>query len=216
MARKLMRSMRSTAMSTGRIGEELGLDRVQASDVVAALVADGYIEPEKEALSRWRSEDDGDTVKFWEPTIGGIALSKARIGKGIPRAKAERILQAFLDRVRDANADPEELFWVERVELYGSLADPGSRAVGDVDLRVVLSERLTMREHKRRCEEVTKAAESEGRSFSTLIGRMAWPQLRLERRLRRGSALLDVQFDLDRGLRDLPDGAIVVEVYRRN
>lgn len=137
--RTLMRSMRSSALSVGRVGEVLGISRDAAGELVAALQASGYVEPERHAWSTWRARDEDDSVAYWQTTVRGNALAKARVGKPMPRAKAEGLLQAFLDRVRDANADPDELFWVDVVHLYGSLADPGRPTVGDVDLRVVFS-----------------------------------------------------------------------------
>ena len=212
--RKLMRSTRTSALSVGRVGEVLSISRDAAVELVAALQASGYIEPERHAWSTWRARDEDDSVAYWQTTVRGNALAKARVGKPMPRAKAEGLLQAFLDRVREANADPDELFWVDVVYLYGSLTDPEQPTVGDVDLLVVFGERHGDAEHLRLSEEIIQSAETEGRSFPTWLKRIGWPQERFERRLGRGP-LLDVQFDLDRAGRTLPDGATVMEVYRR-
>lgn len=168
-----------------------------------------------EVGSTWRSGGEDDAVECWAPTLKGRALARARLGKPVSRSKAEAAFHAFLGRVEDANSDPDELFWVESVELFGSFADPGRHAVGDVDLRVVLSRRDAGDAHLRRAAEAVAAARSAGRRFRTYFDEVCRPQRRLEQRLRGRNSRLDIQFDSNGHLRELPAGATVVEVYRR-
>lgn len=213
--RGLMRSMHSTALSAGRIREKLVLSESAVAILIAQLQSDGFIERCSDSATSWRTADEEHTVDYWIATVLGNALGKARIGKPIPRAKAEKLLSAFLDRVRESNADPDELYWVDTVGLYGSLADESRTAVGDVDLRVVFSPRHRREEHDRRSEEIIERAVRDGRSFPDWLKRMGWPRLRFERRLRASSSLLDIQFDSDPLDVGIPPGATVVEIYRR-
>lgn len=214
--RKLMRSMHSMALSAGRIRQEIGVGPdTPIGSLIDQLQSDGFIEVcSDQTLSSWGTAGEGSDIDYWVATVRGNALGKARMGKAMTRSKAARLLDAFLARVREANADADELFWVEKVELYGSYADPERATVGDVDLRVVLSERFAD-EQKQREEDLVAAAVQAGRSFSNWFDQMAWPQVRLQRRLRDGNARLDIQFESDHRPRDLPEGAVLVEVYHR-
>ena len=214
-ARELMRAMRSIAMSPGRMRLSVDLSAADVPDLVARLESEGYIERHSDVGGSWRTEDDDETVDVWITTVRGNALAKARIGRPMPRAKAEKLLETFLDRIRESNADPDELYWVDSVELYGSLADPNCLAVGDVDLLVMFDQRHLRAEHDRRAEEIIEQAHHEGRSFKTWFQQITWPQTRFERRLRASNSLLDVQFEMPGGERRLPEGAATVEVYTR-
>ena len=214
-ARSLMRSMNSCALSPGRIAEVMGTSKQAAVDRLAELAAVGLVEVSADVRSRWRAEEEDDAVEYWAATLKGRALAKARLGRPVSRSKAEAVFRAFLGRVEDANSDPDELFWVESVELFGSFADPGRHAVGDVDLRVVLSQRDAGDTHMRRVAEAVAGAQAAGRNFRSYFDEVYWPQRRLEQRLRMRNSLLDIQFDSEGHLRDLPAGSTVVEVYRR-
>ena len=69
----------------------------------------------------------GSTPELHGPgrtTIRGNALAGARASAPVRRAVAERHLEAFLERVRAANANPAFFNWVDDVVLLGSLLDP--------------------------------------------------------------------------------------------
>lgn len=158
-----------------------------------------------------RTEHSSDDAPWLTTTVAGTALGKARIGTPMARAKAERVLAGVLERVREVNADPAALWWVESVELFGSLNDPKREAVGDVDLRVLLKARHDSETHF----DLTKAAaRASGRQFSSLIDELFYASLELQRRIRGRSNRVDIQFD-DGALRPLPEGAMVTEIYRR-
>ncbi len=75
--------------------------------------------------------------------VTGNGLAKARIGKPMPRQKAAQLLDELLDRAATVNADHDSLFSVERIELFGSFADPDRQEVGDVDQESSSTDALT-------------------------------------------------------------------------
>ena len=98
--------------------------------VLDQLIADGHLE-----LQTHNGDQRLDT------TITGNAIAGAKFVKPIDSGKAGQILEEFLGRVREANADPGRLHTVERVTVFGSYAK-GSTEVGDIDLSVRLMRRL--------------------------------------------------------------------------
>jgi len=70
----------------------------------------------------------------------GRRLSAASAKRRIPRAKADKIFAAFLERAAEVNRRPELSHTVREVLLFGSYLD-GNDEVGDIDLVVDLERR---------------------------------------------------------------------------
>jgi hypothetical protein len=142
---------------------------------------------------------------LWQNTIAGRALAKARIGTPTPRARAEALLAGVIDRARDVNGDPGQLFWVESIELFGSLSRPDTTAVGDVDLRVLIAHRYV---GDALLDELAR------RWPGSAIDALNAATRQLHRCLTGGSPKIDLQLDETISL-PLPDGAQPVTVYTR-
>lgn len=71
-------------------------------------------------------------------TAAGEVLLRSKVVPRTPLAKAEAVLDSFLDRVDDLNRDPEAISRIDEVWLYGSVLrrEP---AVGDIDLAITRS-----------------------------------------------------------------------------
>jgi predicted nucleotidyltransferase len=219
--RRLMRSLQRDKMTAGAIGEELGMTRVKALDLIDRLEVEGLIErcESRDGSVRYLLDEEavGDLVEIgvWTTTVAGNALGKARIGVPMKRAKGEQLLADTLSRVVAENADEEGLFWVDTVGLFGSLADPANDHVGDVDLRVGFSRRLDGDDFMEENRRLIDLALAEGRRFSTLLDELFFPENQFKQRIRGRSNRLDIQFDQSDAPRPLPDGVRPVEVYRR-
>ena len=132
------------------------------------------------------------------------------------RKRAEEVLNGLLDRVRAENEDDNGLFWIDRVEVFGSYLDPSKAEVGDVDVRVVYSHRYEWDEHRDRNHELINRALKEGRSGpNSIVEELFWSDDRMFKRLRARQPSLDIQFDRDGAEKPLPEGATTKEVYRR-
>ena len=184
-----------------------GTDRDPA-EVLGMLAHHGLVESGAERHTAPVVHGDGellDDAVLWQNTIAGSALAKARIGTPMPRARAEALLAGVIERAREVNGDPGQLFWVESIELFGSLSRPDTTRVGDVDLRVLIAHRYAgdalldelARRWPRNAIDALNAATRE-----------------LHRCLTGGSRKIDLQLDETISL-PLPDGAQPVTVYTR-
>lgn len=169
------------------------------ASLVAALEAAGLIE--RVEVGR------GDV--WWRPTLNGNRLAKARIGKPIPRAKAQTSLDALLDRVNEVNADQYELFRVETVEVFGSFNDASRETVGDVDVRLVYSCTIDTEDL---IEQSLTAATASGRNLS-FVGAMFFLDNQFRKRVKGRN--LDIEFSRTEAIQPIPDPDPQI-VYRRS
>lgn len=114
------------------VGAGLGLTVAQRKALVAHLIADGYLERQG---------------KYYELSEQGLRLAAASTGRPIPRAQAEALLAALIDRARAINQGDS---WkrVAQIELFGSLLDPGRMTVSDIDLLVTLAPRYRLEDSR--------------------------------------------------------------------
>ncbi|MEO6627477.1 MAG: hypothetical protein ABIP03_02800 [Aquihabitans sp.] len=207
--RELDNTPATTAVLQARSGD-LG------DNLPGRLAVAGYIERTSETASYalHPSEVDHHRHEVWWTSVKGTQLSKARIGKPIPRAKAEQILAELIGRAVGINNDTEEVYWIDTIELFGSLADPSRATVGDVDVRVLALPRYAPREQQARESDLAGRAADEGRAFRSIVDRLCFARQDLHSRLRNRSPRIDLQLDVREHL-PLPEGTTTVEVYRR-
>jgi hypothetical protein len=212
--RDLMRELRSCAMSAKVLATRLSEDDPEAT--VARLNESGLVEVHG-GIGRYEisEEEDELAATLYTTSLAGNALSKARIGKPMPRARADALLAGLLERIEAENADPDRLFDIESVLVFGSYADPDNDLVGDVDAQVLYHRRYDGDEQVQRNNELLRRREAEGRSTpSTFVHRLFFAETEMQRRLRARQARLDIQFDLAGSPYPLPPGAVTREVYR--
>jgi hypothetical protein len=164
--RKLLRQERGTFAT---LTEVLGIDLLQARQVYEELRTEGYIEPQDLPLTG--QADDGS----WQTTVKGNALAHATARKPITRRTADRLVEEFLNRVKEVNACDNYVYRVKQVILFGSyLSD--SPTLGDVDLAVALECRYDdARKRERQSQERIEQALRKGKSFRTLFEQVTWP-----------------------------------------
>ncbi|HDS1132610.1 hypothetical protein [Stenotrophomonas maltophilia] len=98
------------------LAQQLNLDKEQGADLLAVLVADGYVDQAKRT-----------------PTPLGMALAHAQDRDRLALEDAREILGNFLDVVRKVNARPDLRMTINRVHVFGSYR-AGAETVGDIDL----------------------------------------------------------------------------------
>lgn len=220
-ARELMRDIRECAASTAYVAERLDRSLTEATSILEQLALEGFVEPVEarmragllrgaDEIGRPASMTEGD---WWGTTVAGNALSKARIGKRMPRAKATELLDGLIERVVELNGDPDGAFTVESVSVFGSYADRDRDEVGDVDVSVIFRRRLDGDEYMARCLAAADEAESTGHRFSTYHDRLSHLEMTFRRRIRGRSPRLDVQFTQAGGDPRLPPGVTLRQVY---
>jgi len=171
---EVRRLLRTFALGFGRPGVErlLRLDERAADALVTELEQLGLIEA---TLGPERG---------WVPTTKGNALAGALALSPMRRAKADKLLARVLDRVRQVNASDDFLYYVTRVEVFGSyLSD--TTTLNDLDIAIELRPRDPDKgAHFEACEVLTKREMAAGRRFATYTAQLGWQQKKVWRYLK--------------------------------
>lgn len=125
----------------------------------------------------------------WTTTVEGAALAMASFAKPISRRKANDLLAGVLERVADYDADNSKPYVIVQLRVFGSYLDTTIDPLGDLDLDVVFEPRTPEGDEP---EAKLDYAQQSGRSFSTFIDRLFWPQNELLQILRARSAYINV------------------------
>jgi predicted nucleotidyltransferase len=188
--RDLFKKLLQTEWLPGAIEQILGLEIAEATCLIEALLRDSYIEP---------SRIDG----HYHLTTKGYALANATAARPIRRETAERVLEEFLARVEAVNRDPELLYSIGEVWVFGSYLGEGDE-LGDVDVAATFVRREPdpgrFEELRRRRVEQAKKA---GRTFPTFLDELYWGRHEVELLLKSGQRSLN--------LHDLEDHRPLIE-----
>lgn len=131
--------------------------RREAPRLLSRLVAEGYVEPDKEDLQT--------AAGSWKLTKKGAALARVKFVKRMTRAKAVAELQGFIERVEHINsAAAEYVYTIENAWLYGSLITDAID-IGDVDLIYQTEARRGHCGHKNIVNHSRARAKASGRSL---------------------------------------------------
>jgi predicted nucleotidyltransferase len=86
----------------------------------------------------------------------------------MPRRQAQALLDDLISRAIAVNEDPGGAFFVNRISVFGSFADPSRGEVGDVDVQVQFDRRVEGDEFIERAQAAADEAERAGRATSAL------------------------------------------------
>ncbi len=144
------------------VARMLGVDRKEADQAIATLAAAGYIEPVPKKRGAWRN------------TAGGNEVAGVPKTRPVARKTAEQNLKAFLDRVRQVNADPRFLYRVEQSVVFGPFVASNEpvRAV-DIGIRLAPKEADGAR-HEKLVLEHAAAAERAGKHFTSYAAKLRY------------------------------------------
>ena len=162
--RKFMREIVHLHVSCEYAQHILGCPKEEARQVMSTLEKVGY-------LSRAGRHEGHD---LYETTLNGNQLAGANL-RPISRTTAEKTLQAFMQRIRAVNSDPDYLETITGVIVFGSFLS-ASEELGDVDVGIQL-ERKAMGDEvfMQRAEARRKLAQERGRQFRNLSEWVTWP-----------------------------------------
>lgn len=173
--RRLMRAGAGGRWGVSFIIATMGIGMREASKLVRAMLSYGLI----------AKSDLGSDGQTYELTIKGMELGMASAAKPIKRATADRYVSELLRRVEEVNNDPDLLLWVDEVVLFGSYLT-NSPTLGDVDLAVMYTRKFCPTHWRTQSRQRVAIAQANGRHFSGIIEKLAWPQREIELRLRQG------------------------------
>lgn len=145
----------------------------EADRVLAELLALGYLEP-MPAQNPFYPQG----AEWFDLTQQGRTLALARALPPLSREKVERLLQEFMSRVEEVNANPIFLYKVTRVIIFGSYLRPEASELNDLDLVVETRFKLTDTETRHQAEEACRqAAQAAGRTFPNYSAYLYWPEI---------------------------------------
>lgn len=161
-----------------------------AQELVRQLLNENYI--------IWEKKKFPDGIQYeLIATEKGRRLGIAKATAPITRAKASELLQDLIERAKSINENPEFVFYVERIEVFGSyLTD--KELLGDLDVGVKLDRRYKGRLFTQHNQQRIEMAKSGGRSFNNSTDQLNWPYLEVMLMLKarkRGLSVHDINED---------------------
>lgn len=172
--RKLLRAA-NWGMSPAHAAAELSLDAEAAAALIAALEADGFLEPPHDA-------GHGDGPR-WQLSVKGAALSMASAAAPMKRAAAEAMLLAFLGRVEQVRDGAGFVKKVSSVVLFGS-AMTEAPDLGDLDVAIAFRPLHADRDEQLAAENFCRdSAEADGHNLD-FYARLSWPDVMVRRFLK--------------------------------
>lgn len=172
-ARRLLRLLGESWANPGQ------MRRIHPEADIAKFEAEGLVEKRF-----WGS----DPQPYYEVTDRGRACRKATAAKPIHRKTADKILAAFLDRVWEVNNNPDLLYTVEQVRVFGSYLRSEVERLGDLDIAI----KMVFREEKvlpgeQSTDTMLRRARAADRRFSSYAEQLYWPETEIHLFLRNGS-----------------------------
>jgi predicted nucleotidyltransferase len=166
--RSFIRRQRLGTFAAPAAEHAMKLSLSEAEDFLRELVNLGYLEQARPIF--------GENIAAYEVTQQGQALANASGAKPISRETADRALQEFMERVQTINASREYAYQIESVVLFGSMLSSAER-LGDVDLAIELKPAiLGDEEFDERCNVRRRAAQADGKRFTSTFEWVTWPQ----------------------------------------
>ncbi|MGD0693299.1 MAG: hypothetical protein ABSB82_00430 [Terriglobia bacterium] len=166
--RKLLRAIGWLDVSPKFFEQLLGLSPKQAERLASRLEKGGYI---------CKVGKDGQTL--YRTTLDGNRLAGATT-RTISRKVAERNLKEFMRRVDAVNSNPDYMYTVTGVMLFGSMLTDRDK-VGDIDLALQLQRKPFDDEtYTRAAAERVRVAIERGRWFTNIVDRAFWPIIEIK------------------------------------
>lgn len=103
----------------------LGISEAESAKLLSAAVDAGYLVKDQKASEEFQED-------IYEATALGFRLRSAKALKRIPRKKAEEILAQIPATVEEINANPEFVYVIKRVLIFGSFLE-SAPDLGDID-----------------------------------------------------------------------------------
>lgn len=188
--RNLMRSLRNPG--TVQYIQSRIPNGIDAASTVAELEKLGYLRLEDRTA--YAGED------WWVTTTIGNALAMASFAKPISRITAERLLTGLLERAKEWNANPDRLISIDEVVVFGSYLDPMVVRLGDVDIAVSLSKWPEHQTHEVFNQRARAHSRASGRTFSSFVDEICWPETEAKQHLRNRSTALNITTEQIRDL----------------
>jgi hypothetical protein len=120
--RDTLTKMDNASWSRRKLRDELRLERRETAGVLAALIADGYLERTKRPQGWFASGP------------AAPRLVNVRFIRRIDREKADALVASLIQRAKDINADKRFVLCVTELQAFGSYTYRSKEDLGDVDI----------------------------------------------------------------------------------
>ena len=194
--RKFLKGCQNHHGQIDTIVEGLKLDITTATQVFQDLLREGYIELSDPPDAPHRNSER------WHNTIKGNALANATARKPIKRSTADKLIQEFLQRIKEINGSNDYAYRIKRVLIFGSYLS-NSPTLGDIDLSIELEHRYNdpkQREEHRK--QRVKAARQQGKEFYSYLEELVWPYKEVLQRLKNRSPSLSIHDAAEENITD--------------
>jgi hypothetical protein len=149
--------------------EDRGYSPKQREAIIHELLALGYVEPSLE------KHYEPSPHPWYSVTDLGDSFSNALAARPITRAHTERTLAAFTERVAQANLNPDFLFRITEVVLYGSYLR-GSDSLADIDIACRLETKIKAADGTSIRDIYREHYHKSGRAWTRIGCEFYWPR----------------------------------------
>ena len=173
-------------LSEDIVSYKLKVNIEEAVKVLNELLKLGFIE-------RNIDETNSDTYPV---TLQGNSLGNAKAIPSISRAKADALFDSFMQRVKEVNKNPQYLYKISRVDLFGSYIT-NAETVNDIDIGYKLEKKGRDRDKWRvkDRQQVRKAIHS-GVNFNSFMDDLFYTRRIVQKYLKSRSPYISLH-DLD-------------------
>lgn len=158
----------------------------EARRVLQEMVALGLIE-----------KDEEDMDGFWFLiTLQGNSLGNAKAIPSISRAKADVLFEKFMLRVKEVNKNPQYLYKISRVDLFGSYIT-NAETINDIDIGYKLEKKGRDRDKWRvKDRQQVRKARHSGVNFNSFMDDLFYTRRIVQKYLKSRSPYISLH-DLD-------------------
>jgi len=176
----LKRSMSYGGTISERLARQtLKLYRERTREILDELVRQGCLE---------QGENDRGEL-YWENTLKGNTLALATAAKLVKRETADWALAEFLTRVLEVNRNPDYLFKVTRVVLFGSYLEDTQR-LDFVELAIETASKIDSPDQREAL--YLERRQASQRNFKDFMEYLGWPLIEVWRFLKSRSRIISL------------------------
>lgn len=146
----------------------LGLSENKAKKVLQELMKLGFIE-----------SIETDSFMTHTNTIKGNSLALSKAIPPISKTKAEQLFSEFISRVKSVNENPDYLYKVTKVILFGSFITD-SPTVNDIDIAIEYIQKETGEEFMNAHSQKIENARKKGKRFYSFVDQMLYSYREVE------------------------------------
>jgi len=181
LVRNLMRRIGAFEIYSIFVARQLHISNEEAEKMIKLLVKQGFLV----------ETDYSHNERRYEATLKGRSLALASAAKPITRKTADRILEEFLDRVKNINSDSYFLYKVSKVDIFGSYLTDKEK-ISDIDISVEIQPKYNTEEQWEKDEARRQEAYDKEIKFPNFVEQLYWPMTEVLKKLKNHSRAISL------------------------